>query len=251
MENHCLFAEEVSQRNSAKNLPHRGILGAHQTWWILLSTSIRSCLFPFLHHTLAFKCLFSKLSVCRTGALSRWNIKNWMFLAQPQSKANELLCPRLVFLETKYLFYYLLMLLIAIWGFGGAGQQAALLDVEPFWDKWALRSKAFAVAALEYVLHFAVCAAFLQWHPVLSISLQRERCWCSAHFFLGNHKMQLPLFKSLNLKTLTQELRYGPCSNACMLIFLNQNQILLPPSCSHTSHPSNHTEGGGCDGGSS
>lgn len=145
--------------------------------------SIRSCLSPFLHHTLAFKNLISKLNVCRTGALSRWNIKNLGFLAQSQGKVNEPLCLQLVFLETKYLFYYLLMLLIAIWEFGGAGQQAALLDVEPFWDKWALRSKELALAALEYVLHFALYAAFLQRYSVLSISLQRENCWWSALLF--------------------------------------------------------------------
>lgn len=183
MENHCLFAKEVSHRNSAKTLPHSSILGVHQTWWIMLFKTIRSCLSPFLHHTLAFKSPISKLSVCRTGALSRWNIKNLAFLAQSQGKVNEPLCLRLVFLEAKYLFYYLLMLLIAIWGFGGAGQQAALLDVELFWDKWALRSKEFAVAALEYVLHFALCAAFLQRYSVLSIFLQRENCWCSALLF--------------------------------------------------------------------
>lgn len=47
--------------------------------------------------------------------------------------------------------------------------------------------------------------------------------------------MQLPHFKSLNLKMLTQELRFGPWLNAWMLTFLNQNQILLPPSA-HTLH---------------
>lgn len=165
---------------------------------------------------------------------------------QPQSKANKLLCLWLVFSETKYLFYYLLMLLIAIWGFGGAGQQAALLDVEPFWDKWALRSKEFAVAALEYLLHFAVCAAFLKYVLHFCSSTQcspspcRERAAGAQLFYLGSHKMQLPHFKSLNLKMLTQELGFGPRSNAWMFPFLNQNQILLHPSCLHPSHSSTH-----------
>lgn len=156
---------------------------------------------------------------------------------------NELLCLRLVFLEKKYLFYYLLMLLIAMWGFAGAGQQAALLDVEPFWDKWALRSKEFAVAALEYVLHF--CKG-----TQCSPSPCRERAAGAQLFYLGSHKVQLPHFKSLNLKMLTQEVRFGPCLNAWMLTFLNQNQILLPPSCPHITH-TERGEGGGCHGGSS
>lgn len=166
---------------------------------------------------------------------------------------NELLCLWLVFLETKYLFYYLLMVLIAIWGFGGAGQQAALLDVEPFWDKWALRSKEFAVGALEYVLHFAICAAFCK-GTQCSPSPRRERAAGAQLFYLGSHKMQLSHFKSLNLKMLTQDIKFGPCLNACVFAFLNQKQILLPLSCPHTSHTSTHTEGGeggGCNWGSS
>lgn len=172
--------------------------------------------------------------------------KKLSFVAQSQSTVNELLCLRLVFLETKYLFYYLLMLLIAIWGFGEAGQQAALLDVEPFWDKWALRRKEFAVAALQYVLHFAICPLSCKGTQCFP-SPCRERTADAQLFYLGRHKTQLPHFKSLNLKMLTQELRFGPCLNACMFTFLNQNQIFLPPSCPHTSH----TEGGGCDAGSS
>lgn len=60
------------------------------------------------------------------------------------------------------------MLLIAIWGFGQEGEQAALLDVEPSWDKWALRSKEFAVAVLEYVPHFAKA------HSALQLLAERE-----------------------------------------------------------------------------
>lgn len=55
------------------------------------------------------------------------------------------------------------MLLIAIRGLGGEGEQAELLDVEPFWDKRALRSTKLAVAVLEYIL---------QRQPVLCISAQ-------------------------------------------------------------------------------
>lgn len=65
------------------------------------------------------------------------------------------------FFRDKYLFYYLLMLLIAIWGLGWEAERAALLDLEPCWDKWALRSKEFAVAKSWSMCHI------LQRYPVL------------------------------------------------------------------------------------
>lgn len=165
------------------------------------------------------------------------------------------------------------MLLIAIWGLGWEGEQAALPDLEPFWDKRALRSKEFAVAKSWSMCHV------LQRYPVLCADtvllvlsscirkLQKNgsfilkswiwKCW-SRNSGLGhawrekkksrwNNFLKCLWLWKITFKDLVSVWDQNTPVRKRLLSRI-EDKSLLPLSCLHIQ---THREGGGYEGGNS